>query len=53
MPMLHQVTAGAVRHDGVRNAMVTKLVGGQRRALVTRPGFANPHVNRCPLSWAM
>jgi hypothetical protein len=42
--VLHEVAASVVGDHGVGNAMLAQLPRRQRRALVARPGFVDPHV---------
>jgi hypothetical protein len=43
--VLHQMAAGVVGDHGVRHAVMAELPGGQRGALVARPGLIDPDMD--------
>ena len=43
--VLHQMAAGVVGDHGVRHAVVAEFPGGQRSALIARPGLVDPDMN--------
>ena len=43
--VLHQVAAGVVHDHGVGHALLPQLIGGERGALVARPGLIHPHMD--------
>ena len=45
-PVLHQVAAGVVGDHRVGNALLGELEGGERGALIARPGLVDPHMER-------
>ena len=44
-PVLHQVAAGIVGDHRVRHAVLAELPGGERSALIARPGLVGKDVN--------
>ena len=45
-PSLHQMAAGIVDDDRVRDAVLAEFPGGQAGALVARPGLVDPDMDR-------
>ena len=43
--MLHQMTTGIIRDDGVLNAVLAKFPGGQAGTLVKRSGLIYPDMD--------
>jgi hypothetical protein len=50
--LAHQVTAGIVDDDRVRNTVLAELPGGEARALVARPGPSTQTWIGTPSLWA-
>ena len=44
--VLHQMAAGVVGDHGVRDAVMPEFPGGERGALIARPGLVDPDVDR-------
>src|SRR5260221_10413534 len=45
LAMLHQMATGVVGDHGVRHAVMAKLPGGERGALIARTGLVDPDMN--------
>ncbi len=45
-PVLHQMPAGVVGDHRMGNALLAELEGGERGALIARPGLVDPHMER-------
>ena len=46
LAVLHEMAARVIDDHRVRYPVVTKLPGGQRSALISRPSLVNPDMNR-------